>query len=124
MWKDALLITIACVLFVQMGLSEAIQGRLHFTSELLSCPRCCSFWANLAYFIIAGTPLVVTVSASFLCAYAALWLALGYDAAAALYNRAYEYISKTNGASTGANASDNNSDTITPCDTDAVSEVQ
>ena len=105
MWKDALLLTLSCTLFVQMGLSSAIQKKLHFTSELISCPKCLTFWANLAYLTFFGHGTVVEiVGASFLCSYAALWVAVLYDALALLYNRFYEYITEADGASEDAPA--------------------
>lgn len=93
MWKDAALITISAVLFVQMGLSEAIQGALKFSSKVLSCPRCLSFWIVLAWSLLRRNGAIVSVAASFICAYCALWLALLYDIIATKYNKIYDKIS-------------------------------
>jgi hypothetical protein len=93
MWKDALLLTLSSVLFVQMGLSEAIQKFVGFRSTLLSCPRCVSFWSVLAWFIFKGYGILPSVATSFISAYSALWLSLLYDAIAVIYNRAYEKVS-------------------------------
>lgn len=93
--KEAALITISCVLFVQMGLSGAIQEVLHINLRIASCPKCLSWWICLAYLLTHDYGIIVSVAASFVCSYCALWLALVYDALATLYNYAYEKI--TNG---------------------------
>ena len=93
MWKDAALLTLSAVLFVQMGLSEAIQGVLRFKSRILSCPRCCTFWSVLAWSLLHRCAIVESVAVSFLSAYFALWLALLYDAMAVKYNKTYGKIS-------------------------------
>ena len=102
MWKDALLLTVSAVLFVQMGLSEAIQSVLRFKSRILSCPRCASFWAVLAWSLLHRNPVLPSVAASFLCSYLSLWLALAYDAVAVIYNKAYGKISTTDTSEAGA----------------------
>ena len=105
MWKDALLITVSCVLFVQMGLSDAIQDVLHLHIKPLSCPKCLAYWSTLAYLLLSGYGgFAEVMAASFLFSYFALWLALVYDALAILYNKLYEYISKTSGAPEDAEA--------------------
>ena len=116
MVQEVALITISAVLFVQMGLSSAIQGILHFYPKIASCPKCVAFWSTLAYCISTEQELLVSVAASFLSAYAALWLALIYDALALLYNTAYEHSTKTNGASADAEADGENPGPATATD--------
>ena len=100
MWKDALLISLSCVLFIQMGLSDVIQHALRFRLRIISCPKCLTFWSIIAYLSITGHGSVVEIVAvSFLFAYLALWLALVYDALAALYNNLYEQITQTSDTS-------------------------
>jgi hypothetical protein len=99
MLKEAALVTVSCVLFVQMGLSHAIQERMGFRSEILSCPRCCTFWSVLAYLILSGRGVLAAVAASFLSSYSAMWLSLLYDALARLYNACYDAISEPDSAS-------------------------
>ena len=105
MLKEAALITISAVLFVQMGLSSAIQATLHFRSKIASCPRCVCFWSVLAYCLLTENGVIVSVAASFISAYAAQWLALLYDALALLYNSIYESITETDDTATDAEAS-------------------
>ena len=109
MIKEVALITISAVLFVQMGLSSAIQETLHFHSKIASCPRCCVFWSVLTYSLWNGHGLIGSVAASFISSYAALWIVLLYDALALLYNSIYESITKTDGAATDAQDSSDQS---------------
>ena len=95
MVREAALITASCVLFVQMGLSGAIQERLKVKLRILSCPKCFSFWTVLAWTLCNGHGAIVSVAASFFCAYAALWASLILDGLAVLYNRLYEQITET-----------------------------
>lgn len=90
MWKDAALLTASCVLFVQMGLSEAVQETLKIKLRPLSCVKCLSFWLNLTYLLLSGQRLIDSVAAAFLCSYSALWLALIYDKGTQFYNKCYE----------------------------------
>ena len=95
MITEAALITVSCVLFVQMGLSRAIQDTIGFRSKILSCPRCCTFWPVLAYMLATGKGIVMSVAASFISSYCAMWIALLYDSLATLYNWLYEQLSET-----------------------------
>ena len=95
MWKDALLLTVSAVLFVQMGLSAAVQDLLRIKFRVVSCPKCLTFWSVLAWSLTHGGAIVESRAASFLSAYTALWLALLYDAIAVLYNKAYDKVSPT-----------------------------
>ena len=95
MVREAALLTVSCVLFIQMGLSHAIQERIGIRSEILSCPRCCTFWSVLVYMLCSGSGFILSVAVSFLSSYSALWLSLIYDALAKLYNSFYEAITET-----------------------------
>ena len=102
MIKEVALITISAVLFVQMGLSDAIGEILHLRLKIASCPKCATFWSVLAYCMWNGHGLIGSVAASFISSYAALWIVLLYDALALLYNSIYESITETHGAATDA----------------------
>lgn len=115
MWEDALLLMFSCTLFVQMGLSDAIQHTIHLRFRILSCPKCASFWVTLIYLIASGCRVVESVAASFLFSYLSLWLALGYDMLAELYNTIYEQFFKTSGATENA-ATDSSKATEAPAD--------
>ena len=120
---EAALITVSCVLFIQMGLSGAIQEALHISLRIASCPKCLTWWICLAYLVTHDYGIVEAAAASFVCSYAALWLALAYDALARVYNHAYETITRdtTQGAETGAGASD---EAGAPAGADEVSQMQ
>ena len=98
MIKEVALITVSAVLFVQMGLSRAIQDTIHIHSKIASCPRCCAFWSTLLYCVLTKCGIIVSVSASFISAYAALWLSLLYDTLARFYNVCYEAITEESDA--------------------------
>lgn len=94
--REAALVAVSCVLFVQMGLSGAIQDAIRIKSRILSCPKCLTFWAVLAWELAHRAGLVSAVAASFILSYAALWVALILDGLAVLYNTLYETITETN----------------------------
>lgn len=103
MITEVALITISCVLFVQMGLGSAIEGFLRIRSIVLSCPKCLTMWTCLLYLLFAQKcGLVLSVATSFIASYCALWLALLYDAFAILYNYLYEQITKNQDTSEDA----------------------
>lgn len=104
MIEEVALLTVSCVLFIQMGLSHAIQERIGVRSEILSCPRCCTFWSVLVLLLISGHGIIRSVAASFLSSYSALWLSLIYDALAKLYNTCYEAITENDDTAPDAEA--------------------
>lgn len=106
MWKDAVLVTLSCVLAIQMGLIEAIGKVLHYEFKILSCPKCLTFWFSLAVHLLHRAPVLESVTVSFLSSYAALWLCLLYDALAILYNYAYEKLSPQEDAPEAESSSD------------------
>ena len=120
MVTEAALITVSCVLFVQMGLSHAIQDKLKFRSEILSCPKCLSYWSVMAYMLLTRHGVIQSIAASFLSSYAALWLSLIYDALAKFYNSCYDAISETTDTPEDAEA---DATTDTASATDEVPEV-
>ena len=110
MITEVALITISCVLFVQMGLSKAIEGLFHTRFLVLSCPKCLSMWVCLFYLILNDYGLVLSVATSFIASYCALWLSLLYDAVAILYNYLYEQITKPQDTSTDAERPESSTD--------------
>lgn len=92
MISEAALLAVSCVLFVNMGLSDALQEELGIKSRILSCPKCLTFWSTLAYLAFSKCRIFTAVGASFLFSYAALWLDLGLSALNRIYNEKYEQI--------------------------------
>lgn len=89
---EVALITISCVLFVQMGLCGAIEELLHIRLPIVSCPKCCTFWMCIIHGVAHEQGMIVVIATSFIASYAALWLVLVYDSLARLYNYLYETI--------------------------------
>lgn len=97
----AILILISCVLFIQMGLSDAFQRVIKTNIDFLRCPKCFTFWVTLITLLIKGYGISEVISISFISAYIALWLSLAYDYLATLYNKLYEHFSKTKDTKSG-----------------------
>lgn len=95
MLREAAMLTLSCVLFVQMGLSDAMQETIRVRLRILSCPKCCTFWSVLVLTLVRGNGIVDSVAVSFASSYLALWLSLLYDYVATIYNKAYESITET-----------------------------
>ena len=98
MWKEAIQITVVCVLAIQMGLVEAIGKAIRYEFRILSCPKCATFWLSLGIHLLHSRPLLPAIFVSFLSAYIALWLTLAYDYIATKYNKAYQKITDTTAA--------------------------
>lgn len=92
MFLEALLITLSTVLFIQMGLADAIQRT--FGVRLRLCVKCLTFWIALIYFLITKHTLLLSVATSFICSYSSLWLAMLYDFLAIKYNKFYEQVAE------------------------------
>ena len=92
MIREAALLAVGCTLFVNMGLSDAIQETLGFHFKILSCVKCFTFWCILLYLTIRGAQFYEVVSASFILSYLALWLDLGLSALNKIYNESYQQI--------------------------------
>ena len=99
MFGELAMIALSCVLFVTMGLAEAIQEYVPFRLRILTCPKCLTFWSVLAYSLISGEGVVQSVATSFIIAYIALWAALILDAITLLYNYLYEKVTRNQGTS-------------------------
>lgn len=103
------MIALSCVLFVSMGLAQAIQEYVPFRLRILTCPKCLTFWSVLAYNLITGQGVIRSIAVSFITAYIALWAALALDLLNLLYNWIYEKIT-TNQSSAEAQGSDPDTD--------------
>ena len=103
---EVVLVAVSCVLFINMGLSEAIQDIFRLNIRIISCVKCCTFWFSLAFLLINGAGLFASVAASFLLSYAALWLDLGLSYLNTIYNRLYEQINSTEDAKPEATEAD------------------
>ena len=95
MWNEAAMIMVSCVLFINMGLCEAIEKILSVRFRILSCPKCLTMWSCLAYLLLKGNDVVPSIAVSFLFSYFSLWLTLVLDMFSTLYNKCYEFFFQT-----------------------------
>lgn len=91
---SALLLMVSVVLFNHMGLSAAIEGLIGYKFRILSCSKCCTFWLSLIALLVGGTPIVLSVTLSFVLSYAALWLDLLLAIMARSYESTYDKVSE------------------------------
>ena len=103
------MVALSCILFVSMGLAQAIQDYIPFRLRVLTCPKCLTFWSVLAYNLITGQGVIRSIAVSFITAYIALWAALALDILTLLYNWIYEKITR-NQSTAEAEGSDTRSD--------------
>lgn len=80
-------IFISCVLFIHLGLGEAIERTLRVRFVLLRCVKCLTFWSMLVYSLVHSLPLEYALCLSFVSAYAALWADIPLAKLAALYEK-------------------------------------
>ena len=92
-WIDIAEIMIAVVLFENMGMKEAVEKVLKYDFKILSCTRCTTFWATLAYFVYNNGKIIDAISFSFINSYIAVWCELLFGYLTVLYDDIYEEIS-------------------------------
>ena len=90
------MVAASCVLYISMGLHDAIVRVTGIDLRITGCPKCFSFWCVLAWSVISGYPIVHSVFAAFSLAYLALWATLALDVLTKVYNRLYDELNKTN----------------------------
>ena len=78
---------VSCVLFIHLGLGEAIERTLRIRFVLLRCVKCLTFWSMLVYSLIHSSPLENALCLSFVSAYAALWADIPLAKLANLYEK-------------------------------------
>ena len=100
MWEGAMMVAASCVLYVGMGLHDAIVRVTGIDLRITGCYKCCTFWAVLAWSLASGYGIVPSVFAAFSLAYCALWAALALDALNTAYNKLYEQLNETDDTQT------------------------
>lgn len=87
------LILICCVLFVHLGLGDAVSKAIRRNLSLFHCVKCTTFWSILAYtlFFTNLNPVVCTTLA-FVCSYIALWIDLFLSKIAKWYEKWYKSV--------------------------------
>lgn len=84
-------VLLCCVLFVHMGLGDAVSGVIKRNATLFQCVKCTTFWAILAYtlFLTEYEP-VECAAIAFGCAYIALWVDLLFAKISVWYEKFYK----------------------------------
>lgn len=82
---------LCCVLFVHLGLGDAVGKVIRRNLSLFRCVKCFTFWTILAYtlFFAEFSP-VKCVALAFACAYAALWIDMFFAKIAKWYEKWYK----------------------------------
>lgn len=71
------LVWFSAVMFVHMGLGEALCKTFRFNFILFLCPKCMAFWTVLSYsLLIIKLPIEMSAAVAFLLGYAAIWFDL------------------------------------------------
>lgn len=70
---------ISCVLFIHLGLGDAINKVIRTEFVLFRCVKCMTFWSVLGYSLLVELPFTHSACIAFVCSYLSLWaeLALG-----------------------------------------------
>lgn len=84
-------VLLCCVLFVHMGLGDAVSGIIKRNATLFRCVKCTTFWVILAYtlFLTEYKP-VECITIAFACAYIALWVDLMFAKISMWYEKLYK----------------------------------
>ncbi len=84
-------VLLCCVLFVHLGLGDAVSRIMKRCVSLFRCVKCTTFWTILAYtlFLTEFEP-VECVAIAFGCAYIALWVDLLFTKISMWYEKIYE----------------------------------
>lgn len=91
------MVATCCVLYINMGLHEAIVKTTGIDLRITGCPKCLVFWSVLIWSIPHGHGIVESIFASFSLSYCALWASMILDALSIAYNRIYESITQNTG---------------------------
>ena len=84
------MVAVSCILYIGMGLHDAVSDVLGVRIRITGCPKCLTYWSVLAYCLLSGCRFVPSMFAAFSLAYCALWASLLLDALAKLYNNYYD----------------------------------
>ena len=103
MWTDIAAIVFICTTINHLGLIMEVEKIVGHGLPIINCPKCFTFWFVLAYQMVMGSHLLMSLAISFLCAYLAIWLELLEGIVDYLYNYIYGKIfSATDTADTDA----------------------
>lgn len=96
MWIDVAMITFSCVMMIHMGLVDAILDAYNVHDRelpIITCPKCLSFHCVLWFLILTRHNVILSVAASFLASYCAIWFDLLLGQMDVLYEDIHKRIS-------------------------------
>ena len=95
-WLDVAAIMFSCVMFIHMGLVDAVLGVCKIQKQLpiITCPKCLSFHCVLWYLLFVSHDVILSVAAAFLSSYIAVWLDLFLGIMDVCYERIYRRITE------------------------------
>lgn len=87
------LVSFCCIMFIHLGLGDAISKVLRIDFVLFRCVKCLNFWMVLCYtFLFVKLSLIGSLSVAFLTSYIALWIDLLLAKIAKVYDIWYKKI--------------------------------
>ena len=85
------LVWFSALMFIHMGLGEAVERTLRIRFALLHCVKCLSFWTVLGYSLLVNQlPCEAAVALSFALSYASLWADLALAKLSTIYENLYQ----------------------------------
>lgn len=96
-WFDIVALMLSSVMFIHMGLVDAIlrvYGLKDKNVPIITCPKCLTFQSVLWFLILTGHNIIHSVAISFLASYCAIWLDLLLGLMDMWYENIYNRISE------------------------------
>lgn len=91
-------VLLCCVLFIHMGLGDAVTKVIKRNLSLFGCVKCLTFWTTAAYtFLCLNFPLVKCAAVAFVAAYVALWVDMLFSYLAVWYEKWYKSVASEEG---------------------------
>lgn len=98
-------ILLCCVLFVHLGLGDAVSKVIKRCLSLFNCVKCFTFWNILAYTtLFLEWSFVKCMAVAFASAYAALWVDLIFAKISTMYEKWYKGVVAEEGKCDAADA--------------------
>ena len=96
--SEVIAITFSCVMFIHMGLVDAVLGVYGIEDRvpIVTCPKCLTFWSVLCFLTFSGHNIIMSVAIAFLACYVAIWFDLFLGFMDRLYENIYNRISEPN----------------------------
>ena len=100
-------ILLGCVLFIHLGLGDAISKVIKRCLSLFNCVKCFTFWTMLAYTaLFFEWSFIKCVAVAFVSAYAALWIDLFFAKLSTKYEKWYKGVVAEEGKHCSSNTNE------------------